>query len=180
MRRENSQHFRVFIFSLLLTLLGANSIQAQVLGEKTVPKTQVKALRGGSVETDTLFYQHQFTILSFWATWCKPCIAELSALSESIEDLKEDVDVQIIAISIDDSRNTSKIGPLSASKGWEFQIFTDENGDFKRGMNVNTVPHTFIVDKSGKILWQNTAYAPGDENILFDQLRSLQNGSIEN
>ena len=40
----------------------------------------------------------------------------------------------------------------------------------KRAMNVNNVPHTFLVDGNGKIVWDHNNYSPGDEHELYDRL----------
>jgi hypothetical protein len=51
----------------------------------------------------------------------------------------------------------------------------DPNGDFKRMMGVNNVPHTFLVNKSGEIVYNHNNYSPGDEEILYQELLKLKN-----
>jgi len=51
-------------------------------------------------------------------------------------------------------------------------VLLDENQDFKRAMNVNNVPMTFIV-KNGKVVWSHSAFAPGDEEDIEAELRKL-------
>ena len=47
----------------------------------------------------------------------------------------------------------------------------DPNGDLKRALNVNNVPHTFLLDGKGNIVWQHNNYEPGDENDLYEQVK---------
>jgi hypothetical protein len=47
----------------------------------------------------------------------------------------------------------------------------DPNGDFKRALNVNNIPHTFVVNAKGEIIWQHNSYAPGDEDELYEIIR---------
>lgn len=49
----------------------------------------------------------------------------------------------------------------------------DPNGDFKRAMGVNETPHTFLIDTDGKIVYSHNNYAPGDEDLLYEELIKL-------
>jgi len=82
----------------------------------------------------------------------------------------------LIAISIDDSRNFGKVAPYVNGKGWEYEVYIDPNGDFKRALNVNNVPHTFLIDKDGYIVWQHNSYSEGDEDELYEKLKLLKAG----
>ena len=43
-------------------------------------------------------------------------------------------------------------------------------------MNVNVVPHTFIIDGKGEIVWQHNSYAEGDEIQLYENVKHLIKG----
>jgi alkyl hydroperoxide reductase subunit AhpC len=98
---------------------------------------------------------------------------ELNTIKELYGDWKKETNVKIIAVSIDDSRNISKVGPMANGKRWEYDILLDPNGDFKRSLNVNNIPHTFLVNDKGEILWQHNSYAPGDEDELFEVIKKF-------
>ena len=74
---------------------------------------------------------------------------ELDDINKEIEKWKEE-NVKIIAISTDDSRTKRRVRPMINGKDWDFEIFVDENQDFKRALNITGIPHT-IVDKGRKI-----------------------------
>lgn len=158
----------------LLAILTCFSAQAQKTA-KTLPDVTIKTLDGNSVSTKDLNLKGQLTIVSFWATWCKPCIRELSAIHEVFPDWQADFKVKLIAISIDDARSRARAKSLVKGKRWEFETYIDENGDLKRAMNVLNVPHTFILNKAGEIVWQHTSYKPGDEEKYYDVLKKLHN-----
>ena len=70
----------------------------------------------------------------------------------------------------------NKVAPYVNGKDWAYEVLLDPNGDFKRAMNVNTIPHTFLMDGEGKIVWQHNSYSEGDEDELYDLVKKLANG----
>tara|TARA_B100001248_G_C26984230_1_gene276038 strand:- start:25 stop:426 length:402 start_codon:yes stop_codon:yes gene_type:complete len=112
-------------------------------------------------------------IISFWATWCKPCTKELNNIAEVYEDWQDQTNVKLVAVSIDDRRSQSKVAPYVNSSGWEYEVYIDSNSDLKRAMGVSTVPHTFLLDKNKQIIWQHRGYVEGDEYELLDEILKL-------
>ena len=112
-------------------------------------------------------------VITFWATWCKPCIKEHDALNDIYSDWHDETGVKIYAVSIDDSRSTARVKPFVEGKGWEFDILLDVNGDLKRAMNVSNPPHTFLLDGSGKIVYQHSGYVDGSENELYREIKKV-------
>ena len=135
-----------------------------------------KTVEGKTVNSSKFENDGKPIIISFWATWCKPCKKELDAISENFEDWKKETGVKLIAISIDDSRSSGKVGTDAKSHAWDYEIYLDENQDFKRAMNVNNVPHTFILNGKGEIVWQHNSYAEGDEDTMFEALKKIAKG----
>ena len=58
------------------------------------------------------------------------------------------------------------------SRNWTFPVLLDVNQEFKRAMNVNNVPHTFVI-MNGKVVFSHSAYSPGDEDELEELLKKL-------
>ena len=115
-------------------------------------------------------------VVSFWATWCKPCIRELNAINDQYIDWQEETGVKLVAVSVDDSRNSSRVKPFTKSQGWEYEVYLDENQELKRALNVNNIPHTFLLDGEGNIVWQHNGYIPGDEDHLLELIEKLNAG----
>lgn len=141
-----------------------------------LPSVDLKTLDGKTVNTSQLSNDGNPIILSFWALWCKPCMRELSTIAEVYDEWVEETGVKLIAVSIDDSRSSSRVGPTVNGKGWEYEVLLDANSEFKRAMNVNAIPHTFLIDGKGEIVWQHTSFAEGSELELIALVRKLKKG----
>jgi thiol-disulfide isomerase/thioredoxin len=162
--------FVILLVTVALTLSFTSGNKA------TLPKVDVKSLDGKIVSTSTFQNDGNPIIISFWATWCKPCVHELNTIAEVYEDWQEETGVKLIAISVDNSRTSGGVMPMVNGKDWDYEVYLDENGDFKRAMGVNVVPHTFLVDGKGNVVWQHTSFTEGSELELIELVRRLKNG----
>ncbi len=165
--------FRLIIKKI--TILFCVNFIFSISFSQSIPQVDIKKLSGENFNTKDLYNDGKPMIISFWATWCAPCKKELNAIAEVYEDWQAETGVKLIAISIDDSRNTQKVAPYVNTQEWEYEVYLDPNGDFKRALNVNTVPHTFLIDGSGSIVWQHNSYAPGNEDELFIKIKEIAN-----
>lgn len=162
-----------FISSVTLVILLLSvcfSIQAQEKGQK-IPSIKVKTLDGKVFDTDSITNNGKPILISFWATWCKPCVNELNTIGENYKEWQDETGLKLVAVSIDDARSSGSVKPFVAGKNWVYDVYLDPNGDFKRAMNVNTVPHTFLINANREIIGQHTSFAPGDEEKLFEEIR---------
>lgn len=112
-------------------------------------------------------------IISFWGVTCKPCMTELNSLNDLQDEWRKEVDFNIIAVSIDDSRFTARARSMAQGYGWDFICLFDKNQDLKRAMNVVLTPQTFVVDAKGNVVYAHTGYTPGSEYELLEQLKAI-------
>ena len=155
------------ILSLALFALMSVVMYAQL------PSVKLKTLEGKTIDTAKLSNDGKPFIISFFATWCKPCNRELNAIHENYADWQDETGVKVIAVSIDKAHQIAKVKPLVDGAGWEYDVLLDPNGDFKRALGVNTIPHVFIVDGKGKIVDQRNGYTEGSEEHLIEKVREL-------
>lgn len=150
----------VTLLVALVALVGTLSAQ--------LPGVQLKNISGETVNTAEISNDGKPIIISFFATWCKPCIRELKAIHELYPDWQEETGVRIIIVSIDQAQDVLKVKPLVDGFGWEYEVLLDPNSEFKRAMNVQTVPHVFVLDGKGNIIHNHSGYTDGAEQELYE------------
>ena len=148
-------------------------VNAQENEKKALPSCEIKNMDGETINILNYAQNGKITVFSFWATWCKPCIKELNNVADHAEDWAETYNVEVVANSIDVSRNIQKVKPLVNGLGWDYDILLDPNGDLQRKMNVTNPPVTFLVDLEGNIVYTHTGYLEGDEYELEDEIKKL-------
>ncbi len=152
---------------LLIGLFFVLTSQAQ----EQLPSVNIQTLEGKQINTADLNNDGKPFIISFFATWCKPCLRELKAINEVYADWQDETGVKLIAISIDEGQNAQKVKPLVDGLGFEYEVLLDSNSDFKRAMKVNLIPAVFILDGNGKIIYTHSGYTDGSEEHLIEVVR---------
>lgn len=156
----------------LLTVVCLSLSTSAQTGAK-LPSVQVQTMAGKKIDTKTLSNDGKPIIVNFWATWCAPCKRELTTIAEVYETWQEETGVKLIAVSIDDARSMARVAPYVNGQGWDYEVLLDPNGDLKRALNVNNVPHTFLLNGDGEIVYQHNNYEPGDEKELYAKVKAL-------
>lgn len=156
------------LFLMLAVMVGV-SASAQSLPDVKIENQEGKVISTKSLADGTPM------IISFWSTTCKPCIQELNAINDNLVDWLDEVDMKVVAVSVDDARTVSRARAMTKGQGWDdYVCLYDKNQDFKRAMNVSLTPHTFIVDGKGNIVYSHSGYTPGSEQELFEKIKKLK------
>ena len=155
--------------AVLLTI----SLFFSALAFAQVPSVKVEDAKGEVFDTRSIVEAGKPAIISFWSTSCKPCIRELDAVYDALPDWKEEADFNVVAVSTDDSRLLAKARSFAEGRGWgeDYILLFDKNQDFMRAMNVSVVPHVFVIDGKGKVVYSHTSYVPGNELELIEAVK---------
>ena len=157
--------------TIILALLFSFAVNAQ----NKIPSIDVQNIDFETFNTSEIENGDMPVIISFWATWCAPCKAELNAIADEWPEWEES-GVKIYIVSIDNSRTINSVQPYVYGQDWPFITLLDVNSEFRRAMNVNNVPHTFLINGEGKVVWQHNGYNPGDEEELLELVHKVVNG----
>lgn len=166
-RQNNMFNFFKNIFLVLITILISNASFAQ----DNLNEIKLKNAKGKVVQMSDVMQSDKPVIISFWATWCSPCLRELDAVNEVYESWQEKLGVTLYAVCVDDARSKAKAVSLAKGKGWNYEILYDPNQDLKRVLNIINIPYTLVYHK-GKLIYKHTGYSPGSEDVLFEKIQA--------
>ena len=158
-----------FLIALICIVAGWAMAQAQL------PAVTLKTIDGRTVQTDTLANDGKPFIIDFFATWCKPCNRELSAIAEVYDDWKEETGVRIYAVSIDQAQNINKVKPLVDQNEWEYDVLLDPNSELLKALGGQMIPFVVVVDGNGNVTSKHSGYTDGAEDELINEVRKLLN-----
>ena len=127
------------------------------------------AARGGK-DVSLAQYQGQVVMINFWASWCGPCRQEMPLL-ESIYKKYNKLGFTLLGVNVEpDSKAADdwlKATPVS------FPILYDKDSKVSKLYDVDGMPSTVIIDRTGKLRVLHRGYKPGDENEYLDSIRAL-------
>jgi len=160
----------VSVSIISLFVFNALSVKAQ----ENFPSIKLKSVSGQTIDFADLAASSKDTmvVLSFWATWCIPCVTELETINDELEEKQAIRPFKFIGVSIDDSRTSQRVKPFIKGKGWKFEVMMDINSELKRALNITDVPHVLIL-KDNKIAYRHTGYIAGEEDNLFETIKTL-------
>ena len=156
----------LFILAMLL-FAAVESVNAQL------PSFKLKTIEGKTIDTQNLSNDGKPFIIDFFATWCKPCNRELSAISEVYDEWQKETGVKLYAVSIDKAQNANKVKPLVNQHGWEYEVILDPNSEFRKSFGGEMIPFVVICDGDGKIVYKHNGYTEGAEQELIEKVREL-------
>jgi cytochrome c biogenesis protein CcmG/thiol:disulfide interchange protein DsbE len=162
---------------LLLAILFVGSIMNYSFNKKaaatSLPNITLEDMNGQKINVAELGKSGKITVISFWATWCTPCKKELTNMIDMAAEWKDKNVAEVVAVSIDDSRQKAKIKTYVDGAKWPYMVLLDQNQDLKRALNFQSVPYTIIIDKEGKIVDTHQGYTEGDEFELQEKVEKL-------
>lgn len=138
------------------------------------PGIVLKDINGNLIHLDSVVMQHTSTFFFFWALWASKERSPLYNLRDISESWKNNYNTEIVAVSEDDSRNTTKIKPFANGIELNFPVLLDPNGDMKRKLNFQFVPTCIIVNQKREIVYRKTGYLQGDEVGWEEELKKVK------
>ena len=128
-----------------------------------LPSFKLKTIEGKTIDTATLSNEGKPFIIDFFATWCKPCNRELSAIGDVYDDWVAETGVKLFAVSIDKANQ----------HGWPYEVLLDVNSDFRKSFGGEMIPFVIICDGNGKVVYKHNGYTEGAEQELIEKVREL-------
>ncbi len=154
---------------LLLTLLISSLITAQ----ESFPEATVMNEKGESVALHEYVKSGTPKIISLWATWCGPCRMELNGLKNVADEWEEKYGLEIVTVSVDVPAMVNRARKMAETNGWDYTFMHDADQKLMADLNLNSIPHSWLVDGNGKIISVMVGYSANYEQHLERKLKSL-------
>lgn len=152
-------------------LLSAFLLVLATITPGQVINLRLKNLEGKKVELAEL-YKTRPLVVSFWATWCKPCCAELKHFQKLYETYA-DSGVGFLGICINEAKDQGKVKAFLAGNRYDFPAAFDPEQQAMRKFGLKDVPGSFMLDSDGKIVWNHFGFKEGDEALLAEEIKKM-------
>ena len=131
----------------------------------------LRDMDGNRVYVDSLLTEGP-VVLDFWATWCRPCRAEMPKLQAVALELV-DKKVHFAAISLDTRQNKARVDAYIEQNSVSLPVYRDPEGTLAKKFKVVAIPTTILLNQAGEIVYSTRGYRPGDEILLKKEIESL-------
>jgi peroxiredoxin len=150
----------------LMAAAGLASAATAVGGN--APDFTLKTLGGPNMRLQE--QRGKVVLVNFWATWCGPCRKEIPHLNR-IADKYKSSGLVLMGVNVDDDvRNASDVATkLKVS----FPVLLDTDKRVSKLYDLNSMPSTMVIDRSGRVRYLHRGYQDGYEDQYEKQIRDL-------
>ena len=118
-------------------------------------------------ETSFSSFKNDVIFLNLWATWCPPCVFEMTTTQRLFEQVGNDI--RIVCVSQEDPGMVKK---FADAKKYGFPIYTLE-GELPQAYKSDGIPASFITNRKGEIVFSEVGSANRGHETVLDYLKSL-------
>ena len=138
----------------------------------SAPSFEAVDLNGDDLDLSTHLGK-DVILISFWATWCEPCKAEMPALQEMHENWA-DKGLKIVSVALDGPDTQSGVEPYIATQRYTFTVVIDEDTAIVQSYNPKaTAPYTVIIDRAGNIAKRKAGFQLSEVADLKASVKAL-------
>lgn len=150
------------------------------IGQEKIPKNvQIFDNSENIIESQIAFDHDGPIIIDFWASYCKPCIIKYNTIAPEYEKWKEETNVRIYIVSIDDTERKRLAQKLMDRFEWPFEAYFDPDQSLIEAIDgKGSVPRSFIYDPSGNLILRKSGVKlrPKDGSDFLEAIRELYDG----
>ena len=153
--------------ALVALLLAAGTVPAATaLKGAEAPDFVLKSFSGKNLRLSE--YRGEVVMLSFWATWCGDCRAQLTELG-AMRDRYQDAGVELLAVSLDQSARQAS----DMTKGSTYPVLHDAAGEVGRLYDVQKMPVMVLIDRGGVVREVFEGFRRGNEEQYLARVQAL-------
>jgi peroxiredoxin len=149
----------------LLAVAGTVSAATQLKGAEA-PDFVLKSASGKNLRLSE--YRGDVVMLSFWATWCGDCRAQLAELG-AMRDRYQDAGIELLAVSLDQTARQASESMAGAS----YPVLHDAAGEVGRMYDVTKMPVMVLIDRGGVVREVFEGFRRGNEEQYLEHVQAL-------
>jgi thiol-disulfide isomerase/thioredoxin len=159
----------IFALTLSLSACGEKTNQEQITDDEEVvlgfDQMELENFFGKQIRLED--FRQKKVLVNFWATWCRPCIAEMPSLERTKAILEQE---DYIFLSISDE-SMEKIRDFADKNEWNFNYFRLKQRVTE--FEILSLPTTIVFDENGVEVWRHVGIEEWDSEEILAKLRSL-------
>ncbi|MFT4824351.1 MAG: thiol-disulfide isomerase/thioredoxin [Halioglobus sp.] len=160
---------RLFIKRLLLILLiAATPMSFAAVSSGPAGNFTLKTTDGQNIKLSE--YRGQVVLINFWASWCGPCRQEMPHL-DAIHKKYEPLGFTVFGVNVEQNREMAE--KILRDIPVTFPVLFDDDNTVSKLYDVDAMPVTVLVGRSGAIRFMHKGYKPGYEEEYEKQVRAL-------
>lgn len=148
----------------------AAAAQSYALLSGAAPDFALHGFAGDNVRLSE--HRGEVVVLTFWSSRCGPCGAQLELLNRSFVTYRS-AGLSIYGVSVDDDPRRAR--DFVRAHHVSFQMLMDPQKDVSRLYQVDNLPMTVLIDRSGTVRRVFRDFGPRDEALYLRELRQLLN-----
>lgn len=165
MSRSMGARWKGVALGVLLAVASTGFAATQLRGAEA-PDFVLKSLAGQNLRLSE--YRGEVVMLSFWATWCGDCRAQLTELA-AMRDRYHDAGVELLAVSLD--QNARQASEVTAEAS--YPVLHDAGGDVGRLYDVTKMPVMVLIDRGGMVREVFEGFRRGNEQQYLEHVQAL-------
>lgn len=142
---------------LLFIVLQALTFSSMALA-KIAPSFQGELLSGGRARMSQFLRPNRGLLLSFWASWCTPCLDELKHVTEKLKS-DPSLPCDLLTVNVDRSETLADVKPTLKLYRFSFPVILDSRHEiFSKYQQTDTLPFSVLIGSDGELLTSFTGY----------------------
>ena len=153
---------------MAILILVCAPFASAVTGEGEAANFTLKSAEGSNIRLSE--YRGQVVLINFWASWCGPCRQEMPEL-DKLHQKYQDLGFTVFGINVEQDRASADrvLRDIPVS----FPVLFDDENLVSELYQVDAMPVTVLVDRSGTVRFAHKGYKPGFESVYEQQIRQL-------
>lgn len=158
----------ILVGAITMMMILGMAVHSNAGSSAQMPQFTLKRAVDG-IEVDSKKYEGKVLLISFFATWCPPCIEEIPTFMDLQKTYGEDK-FSIIALSVDQG-GPATVAKLVKKKKINYPVLMADSETMQNFGGVYGVPVSFLVNAKGNVVKKYPGYVP--KSTLTKDIKSI-------